>query len=161
MLLTVKTRSEMSLPATRFERLDSSTQWIPHTDHRPADILMQPGPPAPGMPPDKPTAYDVIVRSPYTKNIIRKAAQHPAAAIEEGDSDKQRGMNRTVRNALHLPADATIPVLDWHFAPLAFENLGAASARSIAVINALARNIAVRSHCAYSTTKLHLHQRIS
>ena len=134
---------------------------IPHTDHRPTDILVQLGPPAAGMPPDKQRAYDVTVRSPYTKNIICKAAQHSAAAAEFGDSDKLRDLSRTLRNALHLPTDATIPPMDWHFAPLAFDTLGAASARSTYVINGLARNNAARSHCAYSTTKLRLQQRIS
>lgn len=62
---------------------------IPNTDHRPADVLVQPDPPPPDMPPDKPTAYDVTIRSPYTSTGIRKAAQRPAAVAEAGDLSKR------------------------------------------------------------------------
>lgn len=75
---------------------------ISHTDHLPAKNLVHPGPPAPGMPRDESTAHYVTMRSPYIKRIIRKAAKRPAAVAEAGDSDKQRGMNRTLRSALHF-----------------------------------------------------------
>ena len=46
-------------------------------------------------------------------------------------------------------------------APLAFDTLGAASVRSMGVINGLAQNIATRSHSSYSMMKGRFHQLIS
>ena len=158
-----KLRNELAKPAFRAAGLACSIEvpfLIPNTDHRSADILVQSAAPAPGMPLGKPTAYDVTVRSFYMKAIIRKAAQTPAAAAEAVYCDKQRAIKQTIRNALHFSTDAEIPCMDWHFEPLAFDTLGAASVRSIAVINGLAQNIATRSHSSYSIMN-RLHQRIS
>lgn len=95
--------------------------FIPNTQHRPADILIQPGVPAKRQPPGRPTAYDVTVRSPLRYGTISKAAAHPAGEAEMGDASKCFTLDRTLRAALCIPARASIPQLDWTFTPLAFD----------------------------------------
>ena len=134
---------------------------VPNTNHRPADILVQPVLPPPGMLPDKPTAYDVTIRSPFTTANIRQSSRRPAAAAEAGELSKHQTLRRTLREALRIPTDAGIPTLNWHFEAISFDTLGACSSHTMAVIETLALKISHRSHCAYGTAKLRLQQRIS
>ena len=121
-------RSELANSAFRAARYACALKvpfLIQNTEHRPADILVQPGPPPPRMPPDKPTAYDVTIRSPYDTNLICLSAQRSAAAAEAADIAKRQAIHRTLRSALHLSSDAPIPAMDWHFVRIAFDTLGA------------------------------------
>ena len=134
---------------------------IPGTAHRPADILVQPAPPPAGALPDRPTAYDVTIRSPYRAGALVPAARRLAGAAEVADADKLRTHARTIRSALHLQSDATLPPLDWYFVPLAFDTLGAPSARTTAVLDSLAHQIAIRTGATLGTAKSRLSQRLS
>ena len=98
---------------------------IPHTHRRPADVLVQPCPLPPGALPDKPTAYDITVCSPYAQTVMRQAAQNPAAAAEAGHRENISDLKRTIHDALRIYKDAPTPNLKWHFVPLPFGILGA------------------------------------
>ena len=134
---------------------------IPDTAHRPADILVQAGPPPPGALPERPTAYDVTVRSPFRSGIINKAAKQRAGAAEAADADKVQTLNRTLRDALLIAATDPIPPLDWTFTPLAFDTLGAPSARTVSVIEVHAQKIAFRSCMSYAAAKSRIEQHLS
>ncbi|CDF40212.1 unnamed protein product [Chondrus crispus] len=134
---------------------------LPNTANRPADILVQPASPPSGALPDRPTAYDVTVRSPYCRSTMSLAAKGLAGAAEAADLDKLRVHSRTVRDAFHLQPDSPLPLLDWHFVPLAFDTLGATSSRTMAVLEYLAHRIANRTYSSYGTAKIRLLQRIS
>ena len=134
---------------------------LPGTSHRPADLLVQPAPPPAGDLPDRPTAYDVTVRSPYQAAALSPAAQDLAGAAEAADNAKLRTHARTVREVFHLLPNAPLPTLDWHFVPLAFDTLGAPSARTTGVLETLSHRIARRTSTTYGSAKLRLSQRIS
>lgn len=126
---------------------------LPNTHRRPADILVQPGPPAAGAPPDKSTAYDTTVRSPFRQGIIRKAALTRGGAAEAADAPKWSLHNRTLRDVYDVPAHLPLPDLDWQFVPLAFDTLGAPSTGTIAVINDFSRRISFRSASSYESVQ--------
>ena len=128
---------------------------------RPAEILVQPAAPPAGAPPDRPIAYDVTVRSVYRGGTLSRAAKELAGAAEAAHVDKLRAHARTVREALHLPPDVPLPNLEWKFVPLAFDTLGAASARTMDVLETMAHRIANRTCSSYGTAKLRLLQRVS
>ena len=134
---------------------------IPGTAHRPADLLVQPAPPPAGALPDRPTAYDVTVRSPYRVGALIQAARGIAGAAEVADADKLRTHGRIIRSALHREANAALPLLDWHFVPLTFDTLGAPSACSTSVLESLAHQIAIRTGTIFGTAKSRLSQRLS
>ena len=128
--------------------------FIPGTAHCPSDILFQPAPPPAGALPDRPTAYDVTIRSPYRAGALVPAAPHLAGAAEVADANKLRTRARIIRSARHLQSDATIPPLDWHFVPLAFDTLGAP------VLDSLAHQIAIRTGATLGTAKCRLSHRL-
>lgn len=134
---------------------------IPGTAHRPADLLVQPSPPAAGALPDRPTAYDVTICNPYTAANMNSAARSIAGAAEGAHTRKLRTHDRILRAALHLQADDPLPPLDWHFVPLAFDTLGAWSTRTTAVLEHVAHQIALRSGCSFGIAKTRLAQRLS
>ena len=134
---------------------------VPNTNHSPADILVQPGLPPPGMLPDKPTAYGVTIRSQFTTENIRQSAKRPAAAAEAGELSKHHNLRRTLHEALQIPIEAEIPILNWHYDAISFDTLGACATYTMTLIEALALKIYHRSHCAYGAVKLRLQQRIS
>ena len=134
---------------------------LPGTAHRPADILVQPPTPPAGAPPERPVAYDVTIRSPYRRGSLSLAARGLAGAAEAAHVDKLRVHARIVRDAFHLQSDAPLPLLDWAFVPLAFDTLGAASARTMATLETIAHRISTRTCSSYGTAKLRLLQRIS
>ena len=134
---------------------------VPNTNHRPADILIQPTPPPPRMLLDKPTAKDVTIRSPITAANIRQSAQRPAAAAESGELSKHQTLRKTLREAFQIPIEAEIPTLNWQFDAISFDTHGACSAHTMTLIEALALKISHCSHRAYGAVNLRLQQRIS
>ena len=134
---------------------------LPNSSRRPADILVQPTPPRPGERARKPTAYDITVRSPYIRSNIYEAAQSFAGAAELADKDKLRKHQQVVRNVQLANANRLPTELDWTFVPLAFDTLGAPSARTRAVIEEHAIKIAFRTPATPATIKLRLQQRLS
>ena len=133
---------------------------LPDTARRPADLLVQPPPPA-GSLSDRPTAYDVIVRSPYRSGSLSTAARDIAGAAEACDTKKLRTHARAVRDAYPLQSNAPLPLLEWYFVLLAFDTLGAPNARTISVLETLTQHVARRTSTTYGTAKLHLQQRLS
>ena len=101
------------------------------------------------------------MRSPYRAGALLIAARRIAGAAEVADADKLRAHARKVRAALHLEANADLPRLDWNFISLAFDTLGAPSARTTSVIVHLARQIANRTGTSFGTAKSRLSQRLS
>ena len=134
---------------------------LPDTARRPADLLVQPPAPPSGAPPDRPTAYDVTIRSPYRSGALSSAARNLAGAAEAGDTAKLSSHARAVRDAYHLQSDASLPPLDWAFVPLAIDTLGAPSARTTGVLETLAHLIARGTSSTYGTPKHRLQQRLS
>ena len=102
--------------------------------HSLAEILVQASAPLPGALPLRPTAYDVTVRSPCRSGIINKAAKQRVGAAKVAEADKVQTLNRTLCDALLIAASDPIPPLDWTFTRLAFDTLGAPSARNVSVI---------------------------
>ena len=51
--------------------------------------------------------------------------------------------------------------MDWHFAPIAFDTLGACSDSTMTIMESLARKIAHHSHCSYENVKMRLQQHTS
>ncbi|CDF35250.1 unnamed protein product [Chondrus crispus] len=133
----------------------------PGTAHRPADILVQPAPPPAGALPDRPTAYDVTIRNPYTAANLSLAARSVAGAADAAHTSKLQTHQRIIRAAMHLESAAPLPVLDWHFMPLAFDTLGAWSAQTTAVLEDVAHKIATRTGTTYGIAKTRLAQRLS
>ena len=134
---------------------------IPGTAHRPADLLVQPAPPPAGALPDHPTAYDLTVCNPYTAANLLSAARSIAGAADAAHTRKLRIHDRTLRAALHLQSNTPIPPLEWHFVPLAFDTLGAWSAQTTAVLDAVSQKIATRSGSTFGIAKTRLSQRLS
>ena len=134
---------------------------LPDTARCPADLLVQPTAPPAGAPPDRPTAYDITVRSPYRSGALSTAALNIAGAAEAGDTEKFSAHARAVRAVYHLQSDAPLPPLEWYFCPLAFDTLGAPSERTNSVLETLAHQIARRTSTSYGTAKLRLQQRLS
>ena len=134
---------------------------IPNTAARPEDILVQPSPPAPGCPPDKPTAYEVTVCSPFRRGKMNQAARHRGGAAYAAALRKRKELGRTICDALLIPDNCSAPVLDWHFQPLAFDTLGASSQCTLQVIDTHAKLMALRNSCTTATAKSRIHQRIS
>lgn len=66
----------------------------------PADVLTQPPTPPSGAPLGKNTTYDIIVRSPYTLYMIRRAASSAAGAATLVDAEEPRAFERAVRGRL-------------------------------------------------------------
>ena len=101
------------------------------------------------------------MRSPYRAGALVPAARRIAGAAEIADTDKLRAHARTIRAALHIEDTTDLPPLLWEFVPLAFDTLGAPSARTISVLASLARQIAARTGTLFGTAKSRLSQRLS
>lgn len=134
---------------------------LPNSAARPADILVQPSPPAPGLPCDKPTAYDVTICSPFRRGMMYPAARQSAGAAEAADVRKRQALERTIRSTLLIDDHLPPPPLDWHFQPLSFDTLGAPSQSTLHVIHEHAKLIALRSSCTIASAQARIHQRLS
>lgn len=134
---------------------------IPRRAHRPADLLVQPPFPPAGAFPDRPKAYDITICNPYTAVNLHPAARYITGAAEVAHTRKLRHNDRILRAAVPLQSDAPLPLLDWHLVPLAFDILGAWSARTTAVFEDVAQKIALRSGCTFGIAKIRLSQRLS
>ena len=86
---------------------------IPNTSLRPADILVQPGPPPPGEPPQLRTAYDVTVRSPFLANVRIQVATQTAGAAEVAHNDKLQTLRRSLQRATGTMRTLLISALNF------------------------------------------------
>lgn len=134
---------------------------VPGTLLRPADILVDPPPPAPGENPGKPTAYDVTIVSPFKTGMITQVAKKPGAAVEAAHSEKRNKLIRKVRSRTITSSSGPVFVQPFIFQPLAFDSLGTPSEASTKIISDHAKKIAQRSSCSFSTAKARIEQRIS
>lgn len=134
---------------------------IPNTSLRPADILVQSGPPPPGDQQELPTAYDVTIRSPFVANVRLQAAMKTAGAAEAAHNDKVQKLRRSLQTVTGTMRNTPIAALNFKFVPLAFDTLGAPSAKTRSVIKDYAQQIAYRSSVPYETVKRRITQRIS
>ena len=156
-----------NVPARHLFRVAGLAYWlelpflIPNTAARPADILVQPPPPAPGLPPEKPTAYDVTICSPFRRRILYHAARHRGGATDAASVRKSKALQHTIRNALLVEDDHRPPPIDGHFQPLSFDALGAPSQSTVRIIEDHAKFMALRNACTIATAKSRNHQRRS
>ena len=134
---------------------------IPDCARRPADILVQPCPPLANGVLEKPIAYDVTVRSPYTSSARCTAATKRPGGAEIAERDKRNELKRHLRDAFRLTNDDPIPPLDWKFVPLAFDTYAAPSALATTFIEEHARKIAYRTSALYAHAKQNIEQCIS
>ena len=128
---------------------------------RSADILVQSPPPAPVLPPDKPTAYDFTICSPFRRGMLYHAACHRGGATDAASVRKSKALELTIRNALLIEDHHRPPPLDWHFQPLSFDALGAPSQSTVRINEDHAKLMALRNSCTIATAKSRIQQRLS
>lgn len=126
---------------------------IPDGTRRPADILVQTCARIANGVLERPTAFDVTIRSPYIANAKISAVTKQAGGAETAEKAKQSELKRHLREALRLNKADPIPPLEWKFVPLAFDTYAAPSAPATKVMEEHARKITYGTASSYSNTK--------